>query len=192
MLLLTATLMWAGCGTGPTQDAAVDTDTLSTATPGDMDNSEKAKVAVAVMEAKSGSTLSGRVVFTEKDGKVTMEAEIDGVPEGKHAIHIHAIGDCSAEDGSSAGGHWNPTDERHGKWGDAEGYHKGDIGNFETNADGHGTMTMTTDEWCVGCDDTTKNVVGLSMVIHDGVDDFVSQPAGAAGKRIGCGVIKMQ
>lgn len=192
MLLLTATLMWAGCGSGPQQDTSVDTDTLSTAKPGDMDTSEKAKVAVAVMEAKSGSTLSGRVVFTEKDGKVTMEAEINGVPEGKHAIHIHDVGDCSAEDGSSAGGHWNPTDERHGKWGDAEGYHKGDIGNFETDANGHGTMTMTTDEWCVGCDDPTKNVVGHSMVIHDGVDDFVSQPAGNAGKRIGCGVIQMQ
>ena len=190
-LLLAATLVWAGCGSGPNQETGVDTDTLSTM-PVDKDLSDKEKVAVADLEAKSGSNLSGKVTFTEKDGKVTMKAEINGVSEGKHAIHIHDMGDCSADDGSSAGGHWNPTDERHGKWGDKEGYHKGDIGNFEADADGHGTISMTTDEWCVGCDDPKKDVVGHSLVIHDGVDDFVSQPAGDAGKRIGCGVIKLQ
>lgn len=143
------------------------------------------------LESKSGSDLSGTVTFTEENGEVKMDAEINGLAEGKHAIHIHQKADCSSDDGKSAGGHWNPTKEKHGKWGDAEGYHKGDIGNFEVDANGKGTISMTTDEWCIDCDDDNKNIVGKAVIIHDGVDDFTSQPSGAAGTRVGCGVIEM-
>ena len=116
---------------------------------------------------------------------------VDSDVELPEPVHIHQKADCSAEDGTSAGGHWNPTNEKHGKWGDAEGYHKGDIGNFEVDANGEGTVSMTTDEWCIGCDDENKNIVGKAIIVHDGVDDYTSQPSGAAGTRVGCGVIKM-
>ncbi|AVR46109.1 superoxide dismutase family protein [Christiangramia fulva] len=148
------------------------------------------KKATADLQAKSGSNLSGTVTFTQQNGEVTMKATVKGLKEGKHAIHIHEAGDCSADDGTSAGGHWNPTNEQHGKWGSSEGYHKGDIGNIEVGADGTGTITRTTDEWCIGCDDPNKNIVGKAIIVHQGVDDFTSQPSGAAGKRVGCGVIK--
>ncbi|SDS47241.1 superoxide dismutase, Cu-Zn family [Gillisia sp. Hel1_33_143] len=151
---------------------------------------EEVKKAKVTLEAKSDSKLSGNVVFTQENGEVTMTALIDGLAAGMHAIHIHENADCSAADGSSAGGHWNPTHEDHGKWGSPNGYHKGDIGNFKVDANGNGTITMTTDEWCIGCDDDAKNIVGKSVVIHDGVDDFTSQPSGAAGTRVGCGTIK--
>lgn len=149
---------------------------------------EVEKVTVSI-ESKSGSNVSGNAVFTEENGEVTMTAVIDGLPEGMHAIHLHENADCSAEDGSSAGGHWNPTREQHGKWGDAAGYHRGDIGNFKVDGNGNGTITMTTDQWCIGCEDETKNIIGKAVVIHDGVDDFTSQPSGAAGTRVGCGTI---
>lgn len=139
------------------------------------------------IESKSNSEVTGNAVFTEEDGEVTMVATVDGLEEGLHAIHLHENADCSAEDGSSAGGHWNPTFEKHGEWGDPEGYHKGDIGNFEVDSNGTGTVTMTTDEWCIGCDDETKNIIGTAVIVHDGVDDFVSQPSGDAGTRVGCG-----
>ena len=156
-----------------------------------MEKEEKTKEITVSLEPKSGSDLGGEVTFTQEDGEVTMEATITGLAEGQHAIHIHQKADCSAEDGTSAGGHWNPTNEKHGKWGDAEGYHKGDIGNFEVDANGEGTVSMTTDEWCIGCDDENKNIVGKAIIVHDGVDDYTSQPSGAAGTRVGCGVIKM-
>jgi Cu-Zn family superoxide dismutase len=152
---------------------------------------EETKEITVPLESKSGSKLGGQVIFTQENGEVTMDATITGLAEGKHAIHIHQKADCSAEDGTSAGGHWNPTNEKHGKWGDAEGYHKGDIGNFEVDANGEGTLSMTTDEWCIGCEDDNKNIVGKAIIVHDGVDDFTSQPSGAAGTRVGCGVIKM-
>ncbi|MDX1462511.1 MAG: superoxide dismutase family protein [Marinirhabdus sp.] len=138
---------------------------------------------------KSNSGATGRVSFKEKDGMVTFEAVINGLEPGMHAIHIHENADCSAEDGTSAGGHWNPTFEDHGKWGDTAGYHKGDIGNFEANDQGQGTITMTTDQWCIGCGDEKKDILGKSIIVHQGADDFTSQPSGAAGARVSCGGI---
>ena len=152
---------------------------------------ETEKVLKFSLEAKSGSNASGMVTLTEKEGSVTLEAHINGLDEGVHAIHIHEKANCSSEDGKSAGGHWNPTFQRHGAWGDADGFHRGDIGNFTANSDGHGMITFNTDLWCLGCDDANKNLVGRSIIVHQGEDDLTSQPSGAAGARVSCvGIIK--
>ncbi len=119
--------------------------------------SNDAKTLTVNLEPKSNSTVTGTATFTEKNGKVTFTAKIAGLQPGVHAIHIHEKSDCSAADGSSAGGHWNPTFKRHGKWGVGE-YHKGDIGNFTADANGNGTITLTTDEWAIGGDDDTTNI----------------------------------
>lgn len=150
---------------------------------------EKTRNAEAVLVSKSGSELTGQVSFSERDGKVTMQAIVRGISPGNHAIHIHAEGDCSAADGTSAGGHWNPTAENHGKW-DSDSFHRGDIGNLEVGKDGEGRISRTTDLWCIGCEDPSKDVLGKAIIIHAGVDDFSTQPSGAAGARIGCGVIE--
>ncbi|WP_339701595.1 superoxide dismutase family protein [uncultured Marixanthomonas sp.] len=149
----------------------------------------KEKTVTIQLESKSESNATGTVSFTEKDGVVKMESKLTGLEPGTHAIHIHEKGDCSAPDGKSAGGHWNPTFEQHGKWGDAEGYHKGDIGNFEADENGDGSIAMQTDEWCIGCDDSKKNILGKGIIVHQGADDFTSQPSGAAGARVSCGGI---
>lgn len=152
--------------------------------------SADAKILVVNLEPKSNSTVSGTATFTEKNGKVTFVAKVAGLQPGVHAIHIHEKSDCSAADGSSAGGHWNPTFKKHGKWGSAE-YHKGDIGNFTADAKGNGTITLTTDEWCIGCGDATKDILGKGLIVHQGTDDFTTQPTGNAGGRVACaGLIK--
>ncbi|MCX2836669.1 MULTISPECIES: superoxide dismutase family protein [Salinimicrobium] len=143
------------------------------------------------MEPRSGSNVSGTITFVQENDEVTMTAELTGLEEGMHAIHLHENADCSAEDGTSAGGHWNPTFEDHGEWGDAGGYHRGDIGNFDVNSNGEGSVTFTTDEWCIGCDDEKKNILNKAVIVHAGVDDYTSQPSGNAGTRIGCAEIKM-
>lgn len=141
-----------------------------------------------VLESKSNSKVSGTATFTEKNGKVIFVAQISGLQPGIHAIHIHEKSDCSAADGSSAGGHWNPTFKKHGKWGERE-CHKGDIGNFTADEKGNGTITMTTDEWSIGGEDATKDILGKGLIVHQGADDFISQPAGNAGARIACSAI---
>ncbi len=148
------------------------------------------KIKVA-LNSKSDSNVSGNIIFEEKDGSVTMKAIMSGLEPGEHAIHIHDKADCSSPDGKSAGGHWNPTGTAHGKWGATEGYHKGDIGNFTADDGGNATKSMTTDEWCIGCGDATKDILGKAIIVHAGADDFTSQPSGAAGARVSCaGIIQ--
>ena len=150
---------------------------------------EEKKTISLTLAAKSESTATGEVVFTEENGIVSMTADLKGLTPGEHAIHIHQKADCSSPDGKSTGGHWNPTNTPHGKWGAAEGYHKGDIGNFMADADGNGSISMSTDEWCIGCDDKTKDILGKGIIVHAGTDDFTTQPTGAAGGRVSCGGI---
>lgn len=143
------------------------------------------------MEPKSDSQVQGEVSFTQDNGQVVMKATFSGLSEGEHAIHLHETADCSAADGTSTGGHWNPTFQPHGKWGAAEGYHKGDIGNFVADADGNATVDFATGEWCIGCGDENKDILGKAVIVHQGVDDFTSQPSGDAGARISCtGIIE--
>jgi|TARA_B110000305_G_C19383380_1_gene610837 Cu-Zn family superoxide dismutase len=143
------------------------------------------------LNAKSGSKANGTIAFKEEDGVVLFEGTLTGLSKGTHAIHIHEKADCSSEDGKSSGGHWNPTFENHGAWGGESGYHRGDIGNFQADADGNGSITFSTDQWCLGCDDETKNIIGKAIIVHKGEDDLVSQPSGAAGARVSCaGIIE--
>ena len=152
---------------------------------------ENVEVLKFSMEPKSDSAVKGDVTFTQENGMVTMTAIFSGLTPGEHAIHLHEKADCSSDDGKSTGGHWNPTHEPHGKWGASGGYHKGDIGNFVADAEGNATKEFSTDQWCVGCDDENMNIVGKAVIVHQGVDDFTSQPSGDAGARISCtGIIQ--
>ena len=143
--------------------------------------------ANAVIGSTNDSGVTGTAVFTQNDDQITLMIEIQGASPGLRAVHIHEYGDCSAPDGSSAGGHWNPTGVAHGKWGEGE-FHLGDIGNITVGEDGTGSISLTTDLWEIGTG-SDVDVVGKGIIVHAGADDFTSQPSGAAGMRIGCGVI---
>lgn len=180
---------FSACNSPSSQSGSESGDTSSMTEP--MMTEPAAKTAVANISPLGEEGISGTVTFTEENGQVTLVADIASPGSGTHAIHIHENGDCGSEDGSSAGGHWNPTNEDHGKWGEAP-FHRGDIGNIEVGEDGKGTLELTTDLWCLDCDDTTKNVVGHAIIVHEMGDDFTSQPSGDAGSRKGCAVIEMQ
>src|SRR5690606_33162494 len=125
---------------------------------------------------------------TQGNGQVRMmlNLTIPTKANSSVAVHLHEHGDCG-EMGNNAHGHWNPTNENHGKWGEGN-YHSGDIGNVELDAQGTGSMELTTDRWTIG-DDTTTNILNKAVIVHSGVDDYTSQPSGNAGSRIGCGVV---
>jgi len=144
--------------------------------------------ASAALESRSGSKATGKVTFTERDGKVSMKVVVNGLTPGEHAIHLHEKGDCSAADAASAGGHWNPSEEDHGKWGHAP-FHHGDIGNLVANEKGKATVTVQSELWTIG-DGKLSDVVGHAVIVHDKADDFTTQPTGNAGGRVACGVIK--
>jgi len=148
----------------------------------------KRKKAVAAIESRSDSHLTGKATFLEVNGKVTLRLRIRGAEPGTHAVHLHENGDCTAPDGASAGGHWNPTHEDHGKW-VRPPFHHGDIGNVEVGSNGKGTLILTTDLWTIG-GATETDVVGKGIIVHAKADDFTTQPTGNAGGRVGCGVVK--
>jgi superoxide dismutase, Cu-Zn family len=147
-------------------------------------------LASALIEGKSGSTMRGAAYFTAEGDKISLTVQVTGVEPGEHAVHIHEHPDCSAGDAESAGGHWNPTMEDHGKWG-VPPFHLGDIGNITVSTDGTGRLSLSTDLWSAGTGEP-NDVVGHAIMVHADPDDFVSQPSGNAGARIGCGPILRQ
>jgi Cu-Zn family superoxide dismutase len=146
-----------------------------------------ARAEVAI-EPLGDSGVKGRATFRRANGAVELTLVVEKLPAGAHAVHLHEKGDCSAPDGASAGGHWNPSTEAHGKWGSAP-FHHGDIGNLVPGPDGTAKLTLKTDLWTLG-DGTTSDVVGRSIIVHAAEDDFTTQPTGNAGGRIACGVVR--
>lgn len=142
--------------------------------------------------AKSNSSLKGNVAIqVNKKNEVVLNVQAEGIAPGKHGVHIHAKGDCSSDDAMSAGGHWNPNNKQHGlcEKGGCANAHAGDMGNLLADTNGKVNFTFSTSDWCINCSDTTKNINHKALIIHDQNDDLSSQPAGNAGKRIGCVVL---
>ncbi len=144
--------------------------------------------ATAIINETNESGLTGKAVFTQDGDNIKFVISLANASPGEHAVHIHETGDCSAPDGKSAGGHWNPTGVAHGKWGEGE-FHLGDIGNLTANAQGMGKLELTTNLWEMNTG-SDIDFVGKAIIVHADADDFVSQPSGNAGPRIGCGVIE--
>jgi len=142
--------------------------------------------AVAKLEPTAGNNVKGTVTFTADAGGVRVVADLSGLTPGEHGFHIHEKGDCSAPDGSSAGGHFNPTGAPHGGP-DAAQHHVGDLGNITADQAGKARMDKVFSYLTM---EGTNSFVGRSVVVHSGKDDFTSQPAGNAGARLTCGVIK--
>lgn len=140
--------------------------------------------AVCVLHPVGDSGVSGTIVFTQKGDTVEVDAHIHGLSEGKHGFHVHEFGDCSAEDGTSAGGHYNPTDKKHGAP-DAKERHVGDLGNVEANSEGHVSHHMQDKVISLR---GRHSIIGRAIIVHAKPDDF-GQPTGNAGARVACGVI---
>ncbi|ADI38584.1 Superoxide dismutase [Cu-Zn] [Waddlia chondrophila 2032/99] len=151
----------------------------------DEDENGQVSKAFAVVQAKSGSEVVGAVDFIAVDNGIRIIANIGGLEPGKHGFHIHEHGDCSAHDASSAGGHFNPFNKKHGGPQSAE-RHEGDLGNLE--ADEYGFAYY--DEVIEGLKlNGEHSIIGKSIVVHEGEDDLETDPSGNSGARIGCGEI---
>ena len=152
---------------------------------GGMKSGEAVEKAVAVLHPTKGSDVSGVVNFTRTSDGVRISAEVRGLVPGKHGFHIHQLGDCSAPDGTSAGGHYDPDGHPHAGP-DAAKRHMGDMGNLEADASGTARYERTDAYMKLG---GGKSVVGRAVIVHAEADDLSSQPTGNAGGRKACGVI---
>lgn len=152
---------------------------------GEMTSQPVITKAICMVYPTQGNSVTGTITFTAVDNGVKVTADIHGLSQGKHGFHIHEYGDCSAIDGTSAGGHFNPDGKEHGAPMNMA-RHAGDMGNIEADSDGNAhleyvdnTITLT----------GTKSIIGRGIIVHKSEDDMKTQPTGNAGARVACGVI---
>ncbi|MFT4249153.1 MAG: superoxide dismutase family protein [Pseudomonas sp.] len=144
--------------------------------------------AEAALASASGSLVSGRVVLLPAVQGVRITGTIGGLrPGGSFGFHVHERGDCSAVDASSAGGHFNPTGAPHGRAGTGP-HHLGDLDNLV--ADNEGVVQLDRVLQGVSLGGGGNGILGKAIIVHADPDDYRSQPAGNAGARLACGVIK--
>lgn len=154
-----------------------------------------AEATADMAEAELRSTTDdvvGTVALVDRDGKVEVSIDALALPAGFHGFHIHTVGDCSAADFTSAGGHFNPAGETHGD-------HAGDLPNLLVMDDGTASMTLDTDRFEVA---DLFDEDGSAIIIHAAPDNHANIPeryaespddatlaTGDAGSRLACGVI---
>ncbi|MFQ6334405.1 superoxide dismutase family protein [Methylophilus sp. 3sh_L] len=144
--------------------------------------------AHATLEAKSDSQVAGDVDLIQQGTKVMLIARVSGLaPNSIHGFHIHEKGDCSAADGTSAGGHFNPDANQHASQA-TPNHHFGDLPNLTADNTGNVIYRATLED--ASLSEGAHALIGHAIIIHRDADDYVSQPAGNAGPRIACGVIK--
>lgn len=144
--------------------------------------------AVAELEPRSGTSVRGRITFTPAADGVRAVGEVTGHTPGRKGFHIHDKGDCSAPDAMSAGGHYNPTQVKHGAPGSG---HLGDLGNLVFDGEGRARVDLRVPG--VRLDGTSPNgIVGRALIVHVQEDDLRTDPTGNAGGRAACGLIRMQ
>ncbi|WP_313139293.1 superoxide dismutase family protein [Stenotrophomonas sp.] len=160
----------------PAADAAAATTTDATAS--------------AELAPTQGNETKGSVTFKVVDGKVHVSGQISGLkPGSEHGFHIHEKGDCSAPDGMSAGGHFNPGKQDHGSVA-ADPHHGGDMPNIK--ADDKGVATIdgpVSSNVNIGKGDDF-DIIGRGLIVHADADDYKTQPTGNAGARLACAVIQ--
>lgn len=123
--------------------------------------------------------LRGTVRFLPRQGGTLVVAEICGLPgsnTGFFALHIHEGSDCQGNGFPNTGGHYDPDQTAHPK-------HAGDLPPLLSD-NGKAYSQVLTGRFRV------SDIVGKTVVVHAGTDDFFTQPSGNAGKKIGCGVVR--
>lgn len=143
----------------------------------------KPSAVAVVRESIEYPDIKGEVRFCRLKDGVLVKAQIYGLPDkegtnGVFAFHIHSGESCSGntEDPfADALTHYNPQGKEHP-------YHAGDMPPLFSNS-GYALSVFYTDRFKI------DDIKGKTVIIHCGVDDFTSQPAGNAGKKIACGKI---
>ncbi|WDS34866.1 superoxide dismutase family protein [Pseudoxanthomonas sp.] len=180
---LASALVLAACSSAPAPKSLPPAAPAAVATP-------MAQEAQAIMRSASASLVSGKLTLTPVQGGVRIAGIVGGLPaSGRFGFHVHETGDCSAVDASSAGGHFNPTHQPHGS-AKIGAHHLGDMDNIVADAEGVARIDTLLGGVLLGGGGST-DLVGRALVVHANPDDYATQPAGNAGPRVACGVIKV-
>lgn len=156
---------------------------------GAADASKPAGSLTTDVKDAAGLTMARATVDQAGDG-LRVRVEAMGMRSGTYGAHVHSIGRCDAPGFTTAGPHWNPTGQQHGK-SNPQGMHKGDLPNLAVGTDGRGSFEVTIPgARIVGGNDPLLDADGAAIVIHASADDYRTDPSGNSGGRIACGVIQ--
>lgn len=145
-----------------------------------------AELANAQLKDSSGKAV-GDADLTQTPAGVLIKLQLKGMKPGEHAFHIHAVGKCEPPF-TSAGGHWNPTNMQHGNQ-NPQGPHFGDMMNITVGPDSTAIVNESTPGGTLHGTNPLLDADGAAVVVHAGLDDYKSDPAGNAGGRVACGVV---
>ena len=152
-------------------------------------NTSTAQEARANLASASGSLVSGTVTLKPMGDGVHLTGTVGGfAANSHHGIHVHEKGDCSSADASSAGGHFNPTTEAHGRASREAPHHAGDMDNLVADGDGVAQVNVHMHGVTLG-GGAANDIAGKALVVHAAPDDYTSQPSGNSGARVACAVI---
>jgi Cu-Zn family superoxide dismutase len=185
ILIASVALVLAGCASTAPMSKPARTPASKRITA-----SSTAREATVNLAGASGSLVSGTLTLVPMGDGVHLSGTIGGLrADSSHGFHIHEKGDCSAADASSAGGHFNPTGQPHGRA--IQGaHHAGDSDNIVANTSGVANIDTHLMGVTLG-GGAANDIAGRALVVHAAADDYSSQPAGNAGARVACGVIKV-
>lgn len=188
-LLAAGLTIFAGCGGNePNGVNEMSGATPQAAAPGS--TSAAGPMVHVTLAPTTGHKATGMLMLSETADGVKVTGNITGLnPGSEHGFHVHEVGDCSAPDASSAGDHFNPTAQAHG---DPHGdtHHLGDMVNLAVNDGGQAEVDVTLEGLrLTGPADRSAN--DRAVVVHAQRDDYKTQPSGASGDRIACGVIRV-
>ena len=162
----------------------------SPSTPKSKPAASTAQEAEVNLASASGSLVSGKLVLVPMGDGVHITGEVGGLKPGDtRGFHIHEKGDCSAADASSAGGHFNPGAQAHGRAGHGA-HHAGDTDNIVADANGVARINAHVRGVSLG-GGATNDIAGRAVIVHAAADDYATQPTGNAGARVACGVIRV-
>jgi len=130
----------------------------------------KTPSAEAVLKPTRGNAASGTMSFTQQGGRVLIKGSLVGLTPGAHGLNIHEHGDCAR-----AGGHFNPLGKRHGNLSGPD-HHAGDLPMVVAGAGGQARFEALMDGLTL--ENGPHNILGRSIIVHAGPDDFTTQPAG--------------
>jgi superoxide dismutase, Cu-Zn family len=144
--------------------------------------------ALAELQPLGGGKASGTVRFYQFEEKVRVVAKVRGLAPGReHGFHIHEAGSCGQVQGPGA--HFNPFGGRHGHFSSGN-RHAGDLPALK--ADQRGASALEIDLDLITVSPGPGSIVGRSLAVHAGPDDYRSQPSGNSGAAIACAVIRLE